>query len=422
MGWGRFTRRAGLRAALAATVAAPLGRDAALTAAVVGAAQEQLAVGAVLGGLGAAARRAGRARASRFPTSMQVAVGAGVALATRAVWAVAPKEPAAVAPHRTWTGLDPSGDGAGIGLVVNPGAGAGRAGDGDVAGQLRAELPEATIVVLDDPASLADELERLAALNAPAAAPSSTAAASAAGPAGAPTAVGATAAAGAAGVAPDPAPGGEQLRAIGVAGGDGSINTAAGVALRHGLPLVVVPGGTLNHLARDLGPFLNTASLGSYVDIVDAREALEGRVGKWPALVVALARVLRRGSPVEVEIDGRPQRLWVAFVGNCRYRPDGMAPTWRERLDDGELDVRVADAGHPFSRIRLVLAVLTGRLHRSRVFRTWRTTGLRVRSADGPLRLARDGETFDGTEDFDIVKSGDRLAVYAPLSPGQIRR
>jgi diacylglycerol kinase family enzyme len=141
-------------------------------------------------------------------------------------------------------------------------------------------------------------------------------------------------------------------------------------------------------------------------------------------LLVALARVLRRGAPVEVELDGRRQRLWAVFVGNCRYRPDGMAPTWRERLDDGELDVRVADAGHPFSRTRLVLAVATGRLHRSRVFRTWRTTGLRVRSADGPMRLARDGETFDGSEDFDIVKSGDRLAVYAPRLPetGQTRR
>ena len=32
-----------------------------------------------------------------------------------------------------------------------------------------------------------------------------------------------------------------------------SSNSAAGVALRHGLPLVVVPAGTLNHLARDLG-------------------------------------------------------------------------------------------------------------------------------------------------------------------------
>jgi len=104
----------------------------------------------------------------------------------------------------------------------------------------------------------------------------------------------------------------------------------------------------------------------------------------------------------------------LVFVGNCAYEPEGMAPTWRERLDDGLLDVRVADAGHPFSRTRLVLAALTGRLHRSPVFRTWRTTNLTVRSANGQLRLARDGETFAGTDRFDIAKNGERLVVYTP--------
>src|SRR4029450_3656332 len=127
----------------------------------------------------------------------------------------------------------------------------------------------------------------------------------------------------------------------GFAGGDGSINPAAGIALRHGLPLVVVPAGTLNHLARDLGVetlddaveavrqgsaaeidvgwiagrrFLNTASFGGYVELVDAREALESRIGKWPAMAVALTRVLRRGTPVEAALDGDPRRLWIVFV------------------------------------------------------------------------------------------------------------
>jgi undecaprenyl-diphosphatase len=205
-----------------------------------------------------------------------------------------------------------------------------------------------------------------------------------------------------------------------------------------------VPAGTLNHLARDLGvqtvddtidavrnghtseidvgwiagrPFLNTASFGSYVELVDARERLEGRIGKWPALAVALVRVLRHGTPVEVEIDGEPRSLWLVFVGNCRYLPDGMAPTWRERLDDGQIDVRLVDASHPFCRTRLIVAALTGTLRRSRVFETWQTTSVQVRSSDGPLRLARDGETFDGAETFEIAKDGTRLAVFTPRLP-----
>jgi diacylglycerol kinase family enzyme len=161
-------------------------------------------------------------------------------------------------------------------------------------------------------------------------------------------------------------------------------------------------------------PFLNTASFGGYVELVDAREELESRIGKWSALAVALARVLRYGTPVEVALDGVPRRLWIVFVGNCRYLPEGMAPTWREQLDDGRLDVRVVDASQPFSRTRLVLAALTGTLRRSRVFETWQTTTLHVRSADGPLRLARDGETFDGDDEFEITKDGSRLVVFTP--------
>ncbi len=40
---------------------------------------------------------------------------------------------------------------------------------------------------------------------------------------------------------------------LAVAGGDGTVAAVAGVAVERGLPLVVVPTGTLNHFARDLG-------------------------------------------------------------------------------------------------------------------------------------------------------------------------
>src|SRR4051795_3239261 len=109
-------------------------------------------------------------------------------------------------------------------------------------------------------------------------------------------------------------------RALGVAGGDGSVAAAAAVALEHGLPLAVVPAGTLNHFARDVGidtpedaadavrkgsavcvdvaevngtPFLNTASIGVYPQVVERRDALSHRMGKWVAMSVAAAQVLR---------------------------------------------------------------------------------------------------------------------------------
>jgi diacylglycerol kinase family enzyme len=397
----RSRRRAVLRAALGAgagwAVMRGTGRRraagmAALAGAAAGAVQEDgpAAVVPALGLVAVARRR------SLPPVTLAgaVVVGAGAALATRAIWPVAPDEPAQVqAPRRL--ALDPAPGGEGLTVVVNPSAGS--AAGGDLVEELARVLPAARLVALDDPGELVTTLERAAS-----------------------------------------EPG---TRGLGVAGGDGSINAAAGVATAHGLPLAVVPGGTLNHLARDLGVstvddvaaavragsaievdlpaidgrrFVNTASFGSYAELVDAREALEERLGKWPAMLVALVRVLRRGEPVEVELDGRRRQLWMIFVGNCRYRPGGFAPTWRERLDDGELDVRLVDAGHPWCRTRLVLALLTGQLGRSAVYDRWRTTALVARSCDEPLRLACDGETFDASgSEVVIAKDGTRVAVFA---------
>jgi undecaprenyl-diphosphatase len=100
------------------------------------------------------------------------------------------------------------------------------------------------------------------------------------------------------------------------------------------------------------------------------------------------------------------------FFGNCRYHPSGFAPSWRERLDDGQIDVRVVEGNQPLARVRLVAAVMTGRLGRSRVYTQRQAREVRVRSGQGPMRLARDGETFDGSAEFVVAKDGRTLPVY----------
>jgi undecaprenyl-diphosphatase len=334
-----------------------------------------------------------RRRGSSLPSiAGAVAAGTAVALATRQSWPVAPNDPAEVQDRRR-AKLEPSPSGEGVMIAVNPHAGAPRSKP--PTDRLREALPNAEVIELDEPSHLAKVLEEAA----------------------------------------------DRSTAIGAAGGDGSINCAATIAVEHDKPLVVIPAGTLNHFARDLGlesvddaieavhqgeamdidmsmidgrPFLNTASFGAYTDVVDAREKLEDRIGKWPAMVVALIRVLRTAEPCDVELDGRRRRIWMAFIGNCRYHPSGFAPSWRERLDDGLLDVRLVDGGSPFARTRLVFALLTGRLGRSAVYEQRQTACLEVRSCNGPMRLACDGETFDGSEQFRIEKADQRLVVYAP--------
>jgi diacylglycerol kinase family enzyme len=236
----------------------------------------------------------------------------------------------------------------------------------------------------------------------------------------------------------------DELIAVGAAGGDGTLAAVAKIASDREVPFVAVPAGTLNHLARDLGLktvddtvdavragtfckmdlgivddrcFVNTLTFGGYAQVVDERERLEGRIGKWPALLVALFRELPRMEPLCVEIDGEERRVWLAWIGNCLYEPAGFAPAWRESLDDGMLDVRIVNGVRKYSRTRFAFDVLFGRLKHCPVYEERHVPQLSIRSLDGPLRLAADGETFDGPEALVVTKKRQALRVAVPPDP-----
>ncbi|WP_344446617.1 diacylglycerol/lipid kinase family protein, partial [Kitasatospora nipponensis] len=240
--------------------------------------------------------------------------------------------------------------------------------------------------------------------------------------------------------------------ALGVCGGDGTVNLEAALAAKHGLPLAVFPGGTLNHFAADAGiedfaataeavlagagvavdlgvlrapggerhrVFLNTFSIGIYPDLVRLRERWEHRIGKWPALALAVARLLPAAEPTELEIAGERRRVWLLFAGNGRYRRHGMAPSTRDRLDAGVLDVRLVDAGHRFARLRLVLAFLTGALDRTPVYRTARLTRLRLGGLQKVRHLSLDGEALPAPDALELGALEGGLLVYRPAVPSR---
>lgn len=244
------------------------------------------------------------------------------------------------------------------------------------------------------------------------------------------------------------------VRAIGVAGGDGTVAAGAAIAGERRLPLVVVPTGTLNHFARDVGVydlqeavdaiqageavavdlalvevhpgrgpdpetdmvtrmrcFINTASLGSYPDLVRLREAWQSRWGKWPAFAAALVVVLRNSEPVAVKIDGEWHSVWFLFVGNGPYHPRGMVPAWRPTLDSGLLDVRWLRADVRFSRTRAVAALIFGALGHSRVYGQREVAELDAELAV-PGMLATDGEVVENAGRFTFRVAKEPIPVY----------
>lgn len=398
----RSGRRAGLRGLLSGSIAwlaaTILGRfvDVDGRAEATGAAfATAAALESPLAGIPTAAAAALTLRTGDRAGLASAALGSGLALASTRVWPVPPSDgpdaPKVFLPDHA----EPSRDGEGLFIAVNADA-----GNGDCAPteQLKTSLPQAKI----DEVEIIEGTELRKALDE----------------------------------------GAEHALALGISGGDGSINTAAQIAVDNDKPLAVFPSGTLNHLTGALGiecieesveaiksgqavgidvatidghAFVNTASFGAYVELVDMREKLEKRIGKWPAVVVALVRVLRKSRPVEVEIDGQAMKVWMAFIGNCRYSPSGFAPSWRKRLDDEQIDFRYVEGSTPWARLRLIVAVLTGRLGGCKVYKQTVVKELRIRSLDGPLRLARDGETFEASSEEIIVrKLPKRLAVYCP--------
>jgi len=132
-----------------------------------------------------------------------------------------------------------------------------------------------------------------------------------------------------------------------VAGGDGTIATAASLVAKQDVELAILPGGTLNHFAKDhniptdlgeaaiaagngtvLGAdigyvndcvFLNTSSIGAYVGFVRDRERFEKRLGYTVASMFAFVRTLTdlRTFQVTLEVEGkaRTYRSSLVFIG-----------------------------------------------------------------------------------------------------------
>ena len=334
------------------------------------------------------------------------AVGTGVALATERWWPVREQDEARARPLDTVPELP---EGKGLVIVSNQ-----RSGDPehDPADELEEALPRAIVVRADPDRRLDDQLDE----------------------------------------AIEQA--GDEALAVGVAGGDGTVAAAAAVAGRRGLPLVVVPTGTLNHFARDVGvydlqeavdatgtgqavavdlalvdvhpgrgtdpkspavmrlrAFVNTASIGSYPDLVRLREKWTPRWGKWPAFVAALMVVLHRAQPVRVRFLGEWREVWFLFVGNGPYHPRGMVPAWRPTLDSGLLDVRWLRADVRCSRLRVAAALVFGALGHSRVYGQCEVPELDV-ELEVPGMLATDGEVVETSGRYTFRVAAGRVLVY----------
>ena len=209
-------------------------------------------------------------------------------------------------------------------------------------------------------------------------------------------------------------------------GGDGTVGTVAGEVAGTGTKLGVLPLGTFNHFARDLGMtphlegavrdlvdnhtvgmdvaevngrvFVNNSGLGIYPHIVALREAEQHLLkhGKFRALVSATLHVARQVQFLDVRIIGRGRELVrktpFIFIGNNEYQITGFHIGRRARLNAGVLSLYLTNRTGWVGLLRLATAALFRRLNQAKNFEKYSVEEVFIESPSSPILVATDGE------------------------------
>ncbi len=214
---------------------------------------------------------------------------------------------------------------------------------------------------------------------------------------------------------------------VAIGGGDGTVNAVVSAIGDRDVTLAILPLGTLNHLARDLGVpddldgavallrdgptrridvgevngrvFLNNSSIGLYPEAVRERDAAERRgASRWPAMAIATVRALRRYPLLDVRIEAgetlRACSTPLVFVGNNRYDLSMAGAGGRERLDGGHLVIYAARDPGRMGLLRLAWWAVRGRLERHPEVEFASAAAATVGSRRPALDVAVDGEVM----------------------------
>lgn len=207
-------------------------------------------------------------------------------------------------------------------------------------------------------------------------------------------------------------------------GGDGTVNAVAAQLAGSALRLAVLPCGTLNHFAKDLGipldveeavelikyrqgkridvgqvndrVFVNNSSVGIYPALVRERDKRSHIFGKWPAALWAVAVVMFkiRRRHLTLLIDGKriKRRTPFVFVGNNSYRIDEFGFSNRTHLDQGLLSIYLIKTANIFVILRILLMALVGRARSEQDFEVFSGKNVEIHSSHSQLQVAFDGE------------------------------
>lgn len=214
---------------------------------------------------------------------------------------------------------------------------------------------------------------------------------------------------------------------VAAAGGDGTLSAVAQGLMGTSAKLGVLPLGTFNHFAADLGIpsdvegalkviregapeavdvaeinrqiFLNNSSIGIYPRLVHERdeERKKTGVGKFTAFLKASWKILRKYPSLTLKLkfgENKEVRRKTSFVfiGNNEYILEGLRMGRREGLKQGYLDIGVVERSSRADLVRVFFRALFGRLGGEPYFDEYKVQEARIDSRKRFLPVAMDGE------------------------------
>jgi diacylglycerol kinase family enzyme len=230
-------------------------------------------------------------------------------------------------------------------------------------------------------------------------------------------------------------------------GGDGTISNVIQPLVNSEAVLGVLPLGTFNHFARDLGLpldwraaleialsgttrqidtarvnerfFVNNLSIGLYPELVARREARGRDTSRWKARIYAAIATLRKYPYITLTIETEHHHevisTHVFVVSNNSYdlsRLGVEAP--RITLEEGRLSVYWLPHVRRIELMRFLAHYFAGRVTTTPGFRSFRTVRLRMQSPRKHLHLGIDGEFVKMPPPLIITMVPQSLLVKVP--------
>lgn len=239
----------------------------------------------------------------------------------------------------------------------------------------------------------------------------------------------------------------EGIRLFVAAGGDGTINTVIQPLVNTDAILGVIPVGTYNHFAKDLGIplpwrealdvitsgatkpidaarinerfFVNNVSMGLYPELVARREEKGRDYPRWKARIYAAFATLRKYPHIAVTLESEHHqevvRTHVLMISNNTYDLSRLgieAP--RLALEEGRLSVYWLPHVPRLALTSFVAHYLAGRVHTAPGFRSFRTSRIKVQSRKKLFQVGVDGEVVTLATPLVVTIVPQSLSVKVP--------